>query len=134
DISIVSDEPESTIDVSYLTQESRLVLVGIDATRTRQVWCRLVAVILPMDQGANGRILFTARFNLLARHVDRVVAKIGQEVRIHEVPLSPADDGLSGDHYAGSLTGLAGCSNGTSFSGTGSFSGSTSMILSGSPI
>src|SRR5262245_42380902 len=69
-----------------------------------------------MDQGANGRILFTARFNLLTRHVDRVVAKIGKEVRIHEVPLSPADDGFSDDHYAGSLTGSAGCSNGTSTS------------------
>src|SRR5215510_10609233 len=113
----------------------------IDATRTSQVWCLLFAVIVPKDQGAIGRILFTVRFNLLTRHVDRVVAKIGKEVRIQEVPLSPADDGFSDDHYAGSLTGSAGCltgsagcSNGTSFSGTGSCSGSTSMILSGSPI
>src|SRR5262250_3920734 len=99
----------------------------------------MLAVILPKDQAANGRILFTVRFNLLTRHVDRVVAKIGKEVRIHEVPLAPANDGFSDDHYAGSLTGSAGCSNGTSFSGssfsgTGSSSGSTSMILSGSPI
>src|SRR5262245_18762776 len=105
----------------------------MDATHTSEVW-RLLVVILPRDQVANGRILFTARFNLLTRHVDRVVAKIGKEMRIHEVPLSPADDRFSDDHYAGSLTGSAGCSNGTSFSGTGSSSGSTSMILSGSPI
>src|SRR5215471_8321681 len=114
-------------------QESRLLLVGIDATHTSQVWCRLLAVILPKDHCANGRILFTVGFNLLTRHIDRVLAKIGKEVRIHEVPLSPADDGFSDDHYAGSLTGSAGCSNGTSFSGTGSSSGSTSMTLSGSP-
>src|SRR5215471_19608941 len=135
DIAIVGEEPASSIDVSYLTQESRLLLVGIDATLTSRVWCRL-AVILPTGQGVgvNGRILVTARFNFFTRHVDRVVAEIGKEVRIHEVPLSPADDGFSDVHYAGSLTGSAGCTNGTSFSGTGSSSGSTSMILSGSPI
>src|SRR5215831_15641713 len=67
-VNLAVDVLESRIVVSYFTQESRLLLVGIDATHTSQVWCLLLAV------------LFTARFNLFTRHVDRVVAKIGQEV------------------------------------------------------